>query len=520
MDLKLLQGLAPANPNLTRNNAGGLAYRMEKLHNLAQIATTSFLGNTYYTTAEQQLTQATQLVDELPALDVAKVAIWAKERGLMKDFPVILTTKLILTNALPPADLEKLFTRIIKNGKDIGNFIAIVRSGVFGRKSLGTFPKRLVNNWLEAQSLDGLFAMSVGNTPSLGDVLKLAHPRPSTTVRAAFYGWLLGKEVKLDELPQTVQDYLQWKLANDSEAELPNAPYLKLSSETLSKSQWKKLARRATFNQLRSALAAFGKHDVYEDNSVVTALAAKLGDPAEVARSRALPYNLLSAYMANLGGTIPHALLAGLENAVEASVQNVPEITGSVRIFLDVSGSMSSPIGGHTGRGGNSMNCSTVGAFIASCMQRKNPQAKVYRFDHTINEVTNLKNGRVLQNAMSLRANGGGTDCALCFKQMIQDNVPVDFAIVISDNESWGVTGQGRYNRDTGSKALVDQLLKKNPNMKIVFLDLTPNNYLQVENSENCLNLGGFSDGIYQVIAEFASGGTKTWTEQIQAIAL
>jgi len=41
-------------------------------------------------------------------------------------------------------------------------YVQILRSGVAGRKSLGTAPKRLVREWLAARDEDALFRSSVG----------------------------------------------------------------------------------------------------------------------------------------------------------------------------------------------------------------------------------------------------------------------------------------------------------------------------------------------------------------------
>ena len=45
--------------------------------------------------------------------------------------------------------LAEIFPRVIDNGKMVRNFVQIMRSGVTGRKSLGSAPKRLVRQWLD-----------------------------------------------------------------------------------------------------------------------------------------------------------------------------------------------------------------------------------------------------------------------------------------------------------------------------------------------------------------------------------
>ena len=51
----------------------------------------------------------------------------------------------------------------------------VLRSGVTGRKSLGTAPKKLAQRWLESRSDEQLFRASVGNDPSLADLIKMVH---------------------------------------------------------------------------------------------------------------------------------------------------------------------------------------------------------------------------------------------------------------------------------------------------------------------------------------------------------
>ena len=46
-------------------------------------------------------------------------------------------------------------------------FVQILRSGVTGRKSLGSAPKRLILQWLERADVRKLLQASIGNAPSL-----------------------------------------------------------------------------------------------------------------------------------------------------------------------------------------------------------------------------------------------------------------------------------------------------------------------------------------------------------------
>jgi 60 kDa SS-A/Ro ribonucleoprotein len=71
----------------TRNHQGAPAYAMTAEHRLAQIAMTGTMNATFYAQGQDQLAgliEAAQMVD--PEF-VAKTAIYARQRGHMKDAP-------------------------------------------------------------------------------------------------------------------------------------------------------------------------------------------------------------------------------------------------------------------------------------------------------------------------------------------------------------------------------------------------------------------------------------------------
>jgi 60 kDa SS-A/Ro ribonucleoprotein len=98
----------------------------------------------------------------------------------MKDVPALLCVVLAKRDT---ALLQRAFWKVIDNGRMLRNFVQIIRSGTTGRKSLGTVPKRLVQRWLEKATDDQVFRASVGNDPSLADIIKMVHPLPRTKAR-------------------------------------------------------------------------------------------------------------------------------------------------------------------------------------------------------------------------------------------------------------------------------------------------------------------------------------------------
>ncbi|WP_338758530.1 hypothetical protein [Massilia sp. METH4] len=130
--------LPPAN---AANAENAPAYVLSPRHQLAQYAATGCLNTTFYANAEDQLAAVLALCADIDDDYIAKVALYAREAGFMKDMPALLVAVLAARRA---PQLEAVFQRVIGNGKMLRNFVQVVRSGVVGRKSLGTRPKKLV----------------------------------------------------------------------------------------------------------------------------------------------------------------------------------------------------------------------------------------------------------------------------------------------------------------------------------------------------------------------------------------
>lgn len=150
------------------NEAGGRAYALTPEHALAQYALVGCLTSTFYADATTQLEQVLALSQELSPEFLAKLAIYCRQRGYMKDMPALLVAVLAKRG---PEYLPLVFNAVIDNGKMLRNVVQIIRSGVVGRKSLGSRPKKLVQAWLNSASEKALLHAGAGNNPSLADVV-------------------------------------------------------------------------------------------------------------------------------------------------------------------------------------------------------------------------------------------------------------------------------------------------------------------------------------------------------------
>ena len=500
----------------TYNEAGGIAYTLTPKQQLAQLAATGCLNNTYYADAQSQLDQVLKLAESLDAEFIAKTAVYARQKGLMKDMPALLLAVLAQKDVNM---LARVFDQVVDNGKMLRNFAQIIRSGAVGRKSFGNRPKKLMQTWLLTATEKQLLNAAVGNSPSLADVVKMVHPKPREAWRAAWFAWLIGKPYDREALPPITRAFENYKQSR--EGELPNVPFQMLTALDLNSGDWAEIARNGSWQQVRQNLNTFLRHEVFAKSKNIKMVAEKLRDETTIARARVLPYQLLTAYQAT-SNQMPSEICEALQDAMETSVQNVPAIQGKVVVCPDVSGSMHSSVTGYRGSTTSKTRCIDIAALVSAAMLRTNPQARVIPFEQiTVNVQLNPRDS-IMTNAEKLaNIGGGGTACSAPLAMLNREKADVDLVVIVSDNESWADDSQG-WGATTSLMKEWDILKRRCPEAKLVCLDIQPYTKAQVRNRQDILNIGGFSDQVFSLIGSFAERGMGTdfWVEEIEKTPL
>ncbi len=499
----------------TVNAAGGKAYALSPQHALAQYAATGCLNATYYAGADEQLAEVLTLALAAEPGFVAKVAIHARQAGHMKDMPALLAAVLAVRDVQL---LKRVFARICDSGRMVRTFVQILRSGVTGRKSLGTAPKKLVRAWMEALSDEQLFAAAVGNDPSLADLVKMVHPKPATASRTALLAWLIGKPHDAAALPAIVQAFEAWKA--DRALPVPEVPFAMLTSLPLDAAQWAGIARHASWQATRMNLNTFARHGVFGVEGMTGLIAARLCDGELIAKARVFPYQLLVAFTM-AGAEVPAEVRAALQDAMELAIANVPAWSGRVVVCPDVSGSMHSPVTGARGTASTAVRCIDVAGLIAAAVLRRNPGAEVLPFSNAVVGVGLNPRDSVMTNARTLAGlPSGGTDCAAPLAELNRRQAQADLVILVSDNESWIDRTPG--GRGTGVLREWQAFRARNPRARLVCVDLQPNAQVQAPERTDVLNVGGFSDEVFTTIAAFVEDRLDPghWVAAIDSIAL
>ncbi len=492
------------------NSEGAPAYKLTPKQKLAQLAATGCVNRTFYAEAREQMADVLPLIKELDPEYVARVAVYARDQGHMKDMPAFLAAALTIKD---PKLAAKVFDRVVDNGRMLRTFVQIMRSGATGRKSLGSAPKRMVQKWLNEATDMQLVRASVGKDPALADVIKMVHPKPVDKRREALFAYLIGKEYDTELLPDVIKEFEAFK--EDRTKKVPNVPFQMLTALNLQTEHWREIVLNAGWQMTRMNLNTFARHGVLGEMEMVHMIAKRLRDESKIAKARVFPYQLLVAYLM-AADAVPRVIKDALQDAMELATKNVPTFSGKVAVCPDVSGSMHWPITGYRPGASSAVRCVDVAALITATVIRKNPDTMVLPFHYSVEKAKFNSRDSVMTNAEKLsNLPAGGTNCAAPLKELNKKRADVDLVILVSDNESW--VGANRYN-STGVLTEWAALKARNPNAKLVCIDLVPNGTTQAVTRGDILNIGGFSDAVFDMIASFAGGdvGVDHWVGEIE----
>ena len=246
---------------------------------------------------------------------LAKLAVYARERAYMKDMPAAL---LVVLSKRDTQLLHRSFDRVVDNGRVLRTMFQMIRSGQFGRTSLSSSLQRAFQRWLNEASVGKLLSASIGNDPSLRDVLRMARPTPKDNARRALFGWLTDKETEKwapateADLPAQVQGLIAYRQADTAEAQALIAGDLSVRWDLLADAAkgplvWKAIARQMGPQALRMNLNTLLRHEVLgngkADREMVDYVASRLADADEDSSLAAVPVPVPGRVPERFGGS-------------------------------------------------------------------------------------------------------------------------------------------------------------------------------------------------------------------------
>jgi 60 kDa SS-A/Ro ribonucleoprotein len=205
---------------------------------------------------------------------------------------------------------------------------------------------------------------------------------------------------------------------------------------------------------------------------------------------------------------------------MELAIANTPALAGQVYVCPDVSGSMRSPITGRRKGATTTVRCVDAAALMTAAIVRKNPSAEVLPFEDSVVRMDLSWRDSVMTNAERLASVGGGGTCVSApLAQLNARKAKGKLVVIVSDNESW-IDANGA--RGTATMREWNAFRSRNPEARLVLIDLQPYTTTQAGDREDILNIGGFSDHVFEVVSEFAGGRLHSdhWVGQIESVEI
>ena len=91
--------------------------------------------------------------------------------------------------------------------------------------------------------------------------------------------------------------------------------------------------------------------------------------------------------------------------------------------------------------------------------------------------------------------------------------------MIISDNQSWV---DATWVCETATINEWEVFRRRNPGARLALIDIQPSSTTQAVERDDILNIGGFSDHVFDLLADFAAGRMERghWVGAIEAVAL
>ena len=412
----------------TTNREGHAAYAMtDKARLVTQVLTSFFNEKKFYGDNTPEMVENIQRVIKADPDFVSRLAVFARREFNMRTVAHVLTAYLAHEPAGKPY-VRNTIKGICLRGDDATELMAFYLS-TFGKPIPNSLRKGIEDVFGTFDEYTLAKYKGEGKAVKMRDLLCLCRPAPKDAAQSDM-----------------------WKRLLEGKLETPVTWETQLSANGNNKQTWEilidsgKVGYMALLRNLRNIINAKPRN--------IEKVWKTIENPVAVRKSKQLPFRFLSAYR-EIGNAGSRALDA-LENAVDASVENMPHLPGTTVIAVDVSGSMSSTVSAKS-----KVRCCEIGMMLGLLANRICDNSIFYEFDNSIEQRPISRRNGILYMATHEAKARGGTNMFLPFKKMLDDRVKADRVIIISDNEcndGWSTPVQtlaDNYRRNTGNNIWV-----------------------------------------------------------------
>ncbi len=502
--------------NVTTNYMGSKAFKQTAKQEIIFAFLVSFIEDSYYENKSDLLKRIGSKIIEVAKTEpefVAKLAIYARNKFNMRSIFHFGVSEL---SKIHKGD--NLVRRLIKTGTVRVDDLTEIISNL-SKPYPNQVKKGIADALLKFDEYQLAKYRGEGKEVSLVDLFNIVHPKPTPEL-ANVWKRLMKGELKSVDTWESKMTKLGQEVETDDE--------LKEGKLEV----WKDLIRNKKLGYM-AALRNVRNMIEVGDDELITMLCKLLTNVKMVQNSKQLPFRFLNAYKALEEMSTPASISKikfekdnavdkitkvkeAIETALSYSIMNIPLLKGKTVILSDNSGSM----------GGDSYNTSTTSAFSKTTTANiANLFATLYwmRADNTYvglfgDRLINPKLDRtkgLFQNynviAKEAAKCGGSTEQGIyeMFQRLIDEKKEVDRIVVFSDCQlgtgktQWYTTSsyKGGYKRGDDFNALYQKYHTMFPKAKFYIVNLKSYGNIIVDN--NCLQLAGWSDKIFDVLEMF-----------------
>ena len=508
---------------------------------------TTFLSKdgSYYESSDEEVNRILSLLEKIDPLFACKAAIYARENGNMRSISHLLGAALA-KHISGQEYAKRFYNRLIVRPDDMSEIVSAYASlNGMSLKDIKKIPNSIKKGFKEAlERLDAyqLDKYKMKNREvSLIDLIRLFHPKGNQKNAEAFKRLVNGEsleglyETKILEKEMTKAGQLTKNATEDEKKEAKHEAI----SEVLG--NVKGMPIMNLIRNLRNII-------LYAPDKVEDAC-AQLRIKDKILKSRLLPFRFATAYAEVEKMTwdktdtdtaiafesdkakneltkaqfnsLKRSVLDALEDAIQYSVGNIPELEGNVAILVDHSGSCRGDAGGSSVVSAFSKTSTAmIGNLFGSMMAYRQKNVYIGLFGDKLIDVPMDRNMKMLDfNKMSFDK---GACCGPCteagiydfMRKCIDEKKKVDNVVVFSDcqigNNTYEFTPwYGDKSSDLGGHfhELFKEFKKLNPMCNWIVVNLRQSGGTSVfDKSMRILNISGWSDKIFDTIKSQCRG--------------
>lgn len=527
------------------NFMGEMAFKMEDKEELVSTVMTTFLHNEYYEKESDKVSRIQSLLKKVDPLFAAKLAIYARNEGNLRSVTHLVSAE--IAKYIGGSEWAKRFyNKIVVRPDDMSEIIsAYAQINGMKQNDIKKIPNAIKRGFksalerLDAYQLDK-YKMN-NRSVSMIDLIRLFHPKGAQKNAEAFKRLVNGES--LDDLYETKilekQMTKAGKDTKDSTIEEKNAAKAEAISEVLD--NVKGMPIMNLIRNLRNII-------LYAPNKVDDAC-AQLRIEKKILNSRLLPFRFATAYSEIEKMVYDESkkadtdiafesdiksneltkeqfdeckgkILDALEDALQYSVNNIPELEGNVAVLIDHSGSVRGDCGGSSRVSAFSKtNTAMIGNLFGSMMAYRQKNVYVGLFGDRLINVPMKRDMKLLDfNEYSYKEGakcGGGTETGIYdfIEKCVKENKKVDNVVVFSDcqiGNGYSFTSWYGHSSSQNGKhfhELFKKFRKINPSCNWIVVNLRQSGSTSVfDKSQRILNIAGWSDKIFDVIKSQCKG--------------